>query len=248
MRELREARRALRERERIHDNFLRMISHELRTPIASMELTIRLIERDPAVQRSEKLRTGVERIASGSRRLHQLVATMTEWNRIQGGRREMQPSSFALGPAVERAVEGARSHAERKDIHIECHIQHPMGLLTSDRELVELLIANLVTRAVQFSKDGTVTVRASQSSGEHLVELHDTADALRSTEQLFDPLRSPTELLRRCGCGSGLALSVLDDLTRAVGGTLSLRPGRQKGNTAIVRLPAFTGGALQEES
>jgi signal transduction histidine kinase len=99
------------------------------------------------------------------------------------------------------------------------------------------VLENLITRAVQLSSEGVVTVRASAAADAIHVEVRDTAPAVRSSEALFDPLRSPTDLLRTCGSGSGLALSVLRDLALAIGGELSVAPGEQRGNATVLSVP-----------
>lgn len=244
--ELREARDALADRDRMHDNFIRMISHELKTPISSMQLTLRVMETDPAVDGSERLANALERLASGTSRLHQLVATTTEWGRIRSGRRTSRVSELELGASVERAVEASRRYAERKEVVIDVDVDAPMRPLVSDGDLVDLLLANLVMRAVQLSSRGPVAVRAREEAGRHVVEVEDTARPIRAVAELFDPLRSPSELLRRCGGGSGLALSVLDDLARALGGSLEMRPGERSGNTTVLTLPALAAERVAE--
>lgn len=239
--ELRSAREQSASRDKIQDNFLRMISHELNTPISTLQICVKLMSRDPAMQSAPKLQRGLERIESSSKRLHQLVETMTEWTRVQGGRRPLRVEPVDLAALLDQALTDSGRLAQRKGLRFEAPAPAMLGEVRSDRSLLRLVLENLIARAVQLSNEGVVHVRVTPGAAAIRFEVRDTAPPVRASEALFDPLRSPTDLLRTCGSGSGLALSVLRDLALAIGSQLDVAPGNVRGNTTVLTVPFDLG-------
>src|SRR5690606_26987126 len=99
MEELQEARLAAETASQIRSNFLRMISHELKTPLTAMQLQIRMLEQTGASEHPRLLQ-GLNRVRRSCRRLHHLVETMLEWARINAGRAYPQLSEFDVAALV----------------------------------------------------------------------------------------------------------------------------------------------------
>ncbi|MBL9037094.1 MAG: response regulator [Archangium sp.] len=236
--ELEQARRALDAANRVKSNFLRVMSHELKTPITAMQLHVRLLERDPQAKLSPKAADGLQRIFRSSRRLNHLVDTALHWARVESGRLRLELEPFNLGDVVTAVTTELGSYAQQKGLELAVTVEQPSPpMLTSDRKLAQLVLYNIVERAVQLTEEGVVRITLRHRDGAHHVSVRDGATQLdaRDENELFDPLPLG-DLHERSGGGSGLGLHVVRDLARAMGGDVELGPTEATGNTFTLRL------------
>ena len=235
--ELERARRAAETASRVKSNLLRMMSHELKTPITAMQLNVRVLEEDPDVQASPRLRDGLERIARSSRRLTHLVDTALYWARAESGRSRVAIAPFDLSLVACDVERELAPYAAQKGIELE--VDAPaLAPLSSDRRLARLLCYILLERAIQVTERGSVSLHLSCDHGYHRVAVSDSASPIdREEEQtLFDPLPLG-DLHQRSGHGSGLGLYVVRDLVRTLGGEVTLS-ARGVGNLFTMMLPS----------
>ncbi|MCC7070830.1 MAG: response regulator [Deltaproteobacteria bacterium] len=233
--QLAEERDHARRADRSKSNFLRMMSHELKTPLAALQLQLHGLERrhDAANGASNGASNGagddVPRMRRSIRRLTLLIDTMTEWVRIADGRFEAVPAPVVLGDVVAKALDVARigSGAKRVAVTPPASALPP---LYSDARLVALLVDNLVTFALQLSDRGSITI-ATAARGETQELRLTCCDARGAGEQfsdeLFHAFNDDGDLGVRPGAGSGLGLRVVRDIARALGGELALAPATE---------------------
>ena len=214
---------------RVKSNFLRMMSHELKTPVAALQLQLHLLERGniggdiganggPGGAAVE----GVARMRRSIRRLMLLIDTMTEWARVESGRFEMEPSRIDLGEMLRTTVEEARSTASSKGTALELELG-VLPPLHTDARLVLLLLQNLVSYVVQLNTRGPLAIRTAISGDAVQVRLRcastEGADGSLDAE-LFAGFQDDSDIGARSGSGSGLGLRVVRDIARALGGDL----------------------------
>lgn len=225
---------------RIKGNFLRMVTHELKTPITALQLHLRLLERDPSVVLSEKVKQGLGHIERSSLRLLHLVDTVLEWARVESGRCEVFPEEFALPEVLAEVVFELQRYAEQKGVVLIERVRGaPLPLLTNDRRLVRLVVLNLLTRALQVTEHGTVEVELSSTGDEHRVCVRDHGPTIPADDraEIFEPLGFDRDVRWREGGGSGLGLCVVRDIARALDANLVLEPAEGPGNTITLQLP-----------
>ncbi len=219
-------------------NFLRMMSHELKTPLAALTLQMRIVERDLGPP-SAKVRVGLDRMARSSRRMLHLVDTVLEWARIEGGSCQLTVTYFDLFALVSEVVHELRDLALQKGIDLVLHPAAGLAPLASDRRLVQLLALDLIGRAVRITDGGQIDVAVGCRHERQLLSVRDGSPPLDETqfEQLLDPLAFATDLVREGGSGSGLELRVMRDLASALDGQIRLHHTEGPGNTVVAELP-----------
>jgi two-component system sensor histidine kinase/response regulator len=235
--ELRIARREADSAGRIKSNFLRMMGHELKTPIAAIQLQLHLLQREDE-PRSSQLGSGLARIDRSNRRLVHLIDTCMEWARVESGRSEPQFRSFDLAESVMKAVEIVSNLARQGAVTVNL-TEHPRTTsITSDPRVVGLLLINLLNYAVQNSIGGGVRVDLSEGRGHWYVGVTDSSRPLseRQREVALSPLPSDDDPQRAAGSGSGIALYVIRDIAHAIDGELEFGPPHPDGNTYILSL------------
>jgi DNA-binding response OmpR family regulator len=238
---LEEARQVAERANRVKGNFLRMMSHELKTPVTAMQLHMRLIETGVDSGSCDDLQDGIVRMRRSSRRLLHLVDTFLEWSRVDQDRSQLRPSELSLEDLVRDVAVELEGYASQKGLAIEVtHPTRPLAGLRTDRTIVRLLVVHLLYRAVQTSRHGAIAVCVDATEAEQRVTIKDTAAPLSITQQAeaFDSLRDPWDLGSRAGTGSGLDLQIMRDIASAVHGVLSLNVDRVCGNAWVLTLPA----------
>ncbi len=231
------ARRAAETASRVKSNLLRVMSHELKTPITAMQLNVRVLEEDPDVKASPRLREGLERLARCSRRLNHLVDTALYWARAESGRCRVSIAPFDLTRVAADVERELASYARQKGLDLIFSAAE-VEPLSSDRRLTRLLVYVLVERAIQVTEHGVVNVAVSAGGGHHRIAVDDRATPIPAEDEqtMFDPLPLG-DLHQRSGSGSGLGLYVVRDLCRTLGGDLTLE-ALGGGNRFVMRLPS----------
>jgi len=225
---------------RVKSNFLRMMSHELKTPVTAMQLQLRILERDPEFAGDARLQEAVGRIWRSSRKLLCLVDTMLEWARVESGRCRVYAERFDLCAVVRDVLGELASYAEQKHVGLAVHVADGVAPdITSDRRLVHLILANLVGRALQLTSSGVVELRIDQSASVSRVSVKDLAQCASPEDrrELFEPISATKDLRWSGGAGSGLGLQVVRDIARAIDAEILFEHTSGPGNTLTLELP-----------
>lgn len=245
--DLRVARESAESASLVKSNFLRMMSHELKTPVAAMALQLQILMRTPiSAVLPPEVSQGFERLQRSISRLVHLVDTILEWARVESGRSQVASDAIELGEVTSSAVRDVEPQAIAKDLSIDTALSSEPELLIGDARLIRLITVNLLERAVKLTEDGVIRVEVGSKDGWALVRVADHAPAMSRVDerQLFDPLSTTGEVWRHGGTGSGLELHVVRDLARAIGGDLRLIMPNDDGNTIELMIPR--GGRRHE--
>jgi signal transduction histidine kinase len=232
---------------RVKSNFLRMMSHELKTPVTAMHLQMSILERDPEFADNPRMQTAMARIWRSSRKLLHLVDTMLEWARVESGRCRVYAEPFDLMALLQEVARELSSYAEQKKLELSVRVKGEISpQFVSDRRLVHLIMTNLVGRALQLTPAGTVEVLVEQCGDVRRVSVTDRAEftSAEDRRELFEPISSTQDLRYRGGSGSGLGLQVVRDIARAIGAEILLDHTPGPGNTLTVELPTLSVDAV----
>jgi PAS domain S-box-containing protein len=208
----------------VKDDFLGLISHELRTPVTTIYGNAQLLrdrsDRIPESNRNEM----VNDIAEDSERLLAIIENLLLLSRMQSGTpSELEPQVLAhvVGHEV-RAFR--RRHPERDVEFVEIPGHHV--IVEADRTHLVLLLQNLLTNAHKYGgPDGPIEVTLEAADGEAQVRVRDRGLGLdeTDTDRLFSPFYRSAEAQRTAG-GLGLGLPVCDRIVRALGGRMWAGP------------------------
>jgi signal transduction histidine kinase len=243
--ERRRAEEALIEADRRKDEFLAILGHELRNPLAPIRNAIELLQRrdtdDPTVARMREV------IDRQVRHLTRLVDDLLEISRITRGKISLKNEPLDLGSLVRRAVEANEpAHADRK---LDITVRVPPEPVSVNGDAVRLtqVVGNLVSNAVKYTPDGgRIEVSVTSAGSVATVSVRDTGigiarEHLVHVFELFGQVRNPRPH-GHDGLGIGLALAErLVELHD--GGIEALSDGENRGSEFIVRLPLLPAGA-----
>jgi signal transduction histidine kinase len=226
--QLEEARNAERD-------FLLSVTHELKTPVAAVRGYAEA-QRDGIVEPAE----AEEIILAEAGRLERLVQDLLDLGRLSRHTFSVHHEPIDLGAAVQAAAASCDPLARELDIRVELTIQ-PGARALADRDRVVQVVRNLIENALRFTqRGGAVTVTA----GACLVEVRDQGPGLAHWEvrKAFDRFFLYRRYRGQRAVGSGLGLSIVKELTEAMGGTVTVTSQQGQGAVFSVTLPQVPKG------
>jgi diguanylate cyclase len=237
-----------KESSRAKDQFLAMLGHELRNPLAAISNAIFLLDRaDPA---SREWRFAREVIGRQTTHLTRMVDDLLDVGRAVTGKLSIDPGPVDLGAAVEASVNAIRTDRRFGHRRLECRATAVW--IEADRTRIEQVATNLLNNAVQHTPaDGTIQVQVNATDAHAELIVSDNgfgmdAETLARAFELFFQAEQGVD--RRRG-GLGLGLTLVRRLVAMHGGTVSAASdGLGKGSTFTVRLPRIPAPADTAES
>lgn len=195
-----------RELRRRQDNFMAAVSHELKSPLASMRLSAETLSlRDPPPGRRAEL---VKRLLEDLDRLQRIIGNVLDASRLAEQAPRLVQEHLVLADELGFILSGLRTQAAKSGVRVVTHVAPDLAL-RADRECVRTVLHNLLDNAIKASpRGGDVTVRAEQRDGEVRCEVRDTGVGFPPAEsdRLFQKFyRAEQEGWPRSG-GTGLGL------------------------------------------
>jgi CheY-like chemotaxis protein len=231
---------------RLKDEFLATLSHELRTPINVILGWAQRLRTRPYTE--DDLACGLEAIERQSRVQMQLVEDLLDVSRIIQDKLDLKQGWFYMERMIEEAQNSVRFAAEAKSVTVCSELDPAVGLMWGDAKRLQQVVWNLLTNAVKFTPSGgTVEVRLSEvgvtdSSSPNYVQItvSDTGKGISKEflPYVFDRFRQADGSITRADSGLGLGLAIVRHLVELHGGTVTAEsPGTDKGATFTVKLP-----------
>lgn len=223
--------RAMDQRERL----LLTITHDIKAPAASISGFIDLMTDYVDNQYG---RSCLQNIKHSATHLSQLVASLLDYQRLENGNLEMHPVTFSPSDLLRECVEGMRPLAAQKSLEVKFTANIPDALYSGDAFRIRQILDNLLGNAVKYTDEGTIDVSASVSTANVLtVAVKDTGRGM-TYEETQKAFRAFTRLDSSHGVdGTGLGLSITRELTKLLGGQISLQSAVGKGSTFTVTIP-----------
>jgi PAS domain S-box-containing protein len=231
---------ALREADRRKDEFLAMLAHELRNPLAPMTNAVEILRLQPNNAAAERARQVVERQLN---HLGRLVDDLLDVSRINTGKITLKPERLDLVEAVERAVEGVRGFIRECGHTLEVSL--PPGSLIAELDPVRLdqVIANLLKNAAKYTeRGGHIRVALERDGDSARIRVSDTGIGIAANllPHVFELFTQGERGLDRAQGGLGLGLTLVRNLVRLHGGTVEAHSdGPGQGSVFEVRFPVF---------
>jgi signal transduction histidine kinase len=241
--ERKRAEEALREADRRKDEFLAVLSHELRNPLAPIRNGIYVLTR--AKPESSQAARAMQVIERQVEHLTRLVDDLLDVTRISRGKIELQRARVDLREVVRKTADDMHSMFE--EAAVELRLERSPGALWVNADATRLaqVVANLLHNAVKFTPaGGTVAVQVADRDGRGEVRVRDSGIGIEPGEvtKMFEPFAQADRGLARAQGGLGLGLALVLGLVEMHGGTVSARsegPGR--GAEFTISLPLATG-------
>lgn len=229
----------LRRLENLRRELVANVSHELKTPLASIKAfaeTLRL----GAIDDPEHNRVFVSRIEEQAERLHQLILDMIQIARVEAGRETFDIADVPLAELFSECAGQFREPAAARRITLQ--VERPPDEITvrADEEGVRTILNNLIDNAIKYTPEsGQVWVRCRIAPDAVTLEVQDTGIGIAEKDQgrVYERFFRVDKARSREMGGTGLGLSIVKHLAQAFGGSVGLESQLRKGSTFLVRLP-----------
>ena len=242
--------------------FLNMVSHELRTPmtvVLGFNAFLRNPEALPATRAFrdivadtgetaleagytamvDEVRRMADKIESAGKQLQALIGDILDLSRIEANTLHIDTGPVELGPVVESTITQMRSLASGKDIRLVADIEN--ATLKCDETRLRQILINLISNAIKFTDQGSITVRSHITDGMMRIAIVDTGIGIprNALDSIFDRFTQADASSTRNEGGAGLGLAISRDIVSLHGGDIEVTHTSASGTTITFTMPLW---------
>jgi PAS domain S-box-containing protein len=230
---------ALKEADRRKDEFLAMLAHEMRNPLAPIQNAVRILRaKGPPVPELQWARDVIDRQVA---QMTRMVDDLLDVSRISRGKIELRKERVELAKVVSIAVEGSRPLLEKWEHKLRVTLPPEPIYLDADLTRLAQVLLNLLNNAAKYTdRGGRVWLTAAQEREEAILRVKDTGIGIpqEMLPHIFEMFRQVDRSLERAQGGLGIGLTLVQRLVEMHGGTVrAFSAGPGKGSEFLVRLP-----------
>jgi len=217
-------------------NFLANISHEIRTPLNGVLGMVQAMAQEPLPSRQQDR---LEVIRQCGETLLSLLNDLLDMSKIEAGKLELESLDFDLENLVESACAAFKLAAERKGLKFEIWFSGTAGAFRGDPTRLRQVITNVISNAVKFTDNGSITLACAREGDAVRFSVTDTGIGIarEALDRLFEKfVQADASTTRRFG-GSGLGLAISRDLVHLMGGQMSVESAVGQGSQFLFRVP-----------
>jgi PAS domain S-box-containing protein len=236
-----ELRQTAEEANRLKDEFLAIMSHELRNPLNVILGYAELLLRSDEIRGSGGLRRMADAVKRNAVAQSKLIRDLLDLSRLRSGKLELNRETVSPAISIENAIETVREDAAGKEITIE--VEHPDEALfvAADPVRLEQVIWNLLNNSVKFTpQGGRIGVKLEAESKQIVLTVEDNGQGIDPSflPHIFEIFRQADSGTNRSQSGMGIGLAVVQQLVELHGGSVSAySAGIDKGASFTIRLP-----------
>lgn len=221
-------------------DFVANVSHELKTPLTSIQGFAQAILDDTA-DTPEARRQAAQIIYNEAGRMHRMALDLLDLARLQAGTADLEMSSVDIGALLRNVIERFRLQAERAGVDLQLNIPDSLPTLMGDGDRLAQVFNNLLENALKFTPaGGQVTLSAAETGVDMKISVADTGRGVpqEALPHLFDrfyqvdPSRAGGE-----NHGAGLGLAIVQEIVQAHGGRIDIHSEVGRGTTFVIHLP-----------
>jgi signal transduction histidine kinase/integral membrane sensor domain MASE1 len=238
----------LRQASDAKDQFLALLGHELRNPLAPIRNALQILsagKTDPAVARQMH-----EMMERQTAHMVRLVDDLLDVSRITRGKIELRRERVDLGTAVERAIDTVRPLLDGRGHDLRLSLPAEPILVEADPTRLEQILSNLLSNAAKYTPGpGTIDFSVTRDGAEAVIRVRDNGIGIRPEmlDRVFELFAQADRLPERVPEGLGIGLTLVRSLAQLHGGTVTVAsdgPGR--GSEFVVRLPCLPPRTARE--
>ena len=236
-----ELRETAEEANRLKDEFLAIMSHELRNPLNVILGYAELLLRSEEIKGSMGLQRMADAVKRNAVAQSKLIRDLLDLSRLRSGKLELNRETVSPVTSIENAIETVRMDAATKEITIDVDAPDDLLFVKADPVRLEQIIWNLLNNSVKFTpKGGRITVRLVEDTNEIVLTVSDNGQGIDASflPHIFEIFRQADAGTNRAQAGMGIGLAVVQQLVELHGGSVNAHSaGANKGATFTIKLP-----------
>lgn len=220
------------------DNFLRIVSHDLKSPALIITEFAKYIN-DPDLT-AEEQKEYVGHISSSGERMLELIRNLLDINVIESGRFNLAKKRFSLNDLVKEYGEQVYMLATKHHIELRTHLPVHDTFVTSDQARVEQMLDNYVSNALKYCPDGTIVdIYVKDTSAYIEISVEDNGPGIAANEivTLFMPFRTASSVPRSGTHSSGLGLAIVKKIADVLQVSVGVHSELGRGTAFYIRFP-----------
>ena len=228
-----------RELERARKELIGAVSHDLRTPLASIRAMVESMN-DGVVTDSDTMRRYLRSTQSEVEHLSQLINDLFELSQMDAGVLELHMETSSIQDLISDTMESMTAQALARKLTLKGTVDEDLSPVVMDAGRVQRVLYNLVQNAIRHTPpDGTIFILAKEVGTEVRVDVVDTGEGISEEEisRLFQRAYRPDRSRSRSSGGAGLGLSIAKGIVEAHGGRIWAQSAVGKGSTLSFTLP-----------
>ncbi len=236
--ELRTAKDAAEQANRAKSTFLANMSHELRTPLNAIMGFLSIMMMNGKLDTKDAYRA--QRAYANSERLLNTINDILDISRIEAGRLQIVPTPFSVRDTMESIRSQMELLAEEKSLPITLHVNENVpGVIEMDGDALTKIITNLMSNGIKFTEKGSVNLDIYATGGQLIIKVSDTGIGIapHMYDLIFESFRQADESSTRAFGGVGLGLAIVQNLCKAMQGSVRVESTLGQGSTFTVTLP-----------
>jgi signal transduction histidine kinase len=251
-----------KELDRMKSDFIATLSHEFRTPLTSMNMSVDILSQGILGPLNEKQKELINSAKEDCFRLTKLARELLQLSKLESGKVQLKNEELDLQSVIDLSVHPLLLQFNEKQIHLVTDIEPGLPRLIADEQQISWVITNLVTNALRYTDaGGTVSIRArSQGRGNGpegtrdfgeavLVEVEDTGQGIakENLEKIFDKFVQVKGMAGSTPGSVGLGLAIAKEIVEMYRGRIWAESELGRGSKFSFILPFGSGFAQQEE-
>jgi len=219
-------------------NFIATISHELKTPLASADFSLKLLEDERIGTLTKEQKELVKNLKSDNQRLLRILSELLDLSQVDSGRIQLKSQTFSVKDLIQKAIATTNNAAKEKNINISVALGKELPLLQADEEKTVWVMNNFLTNAIRYSpENGEIIVKAASKDNSVKLSIQDFGIGIDPAYQqkIFDRFFRVPGTQKK---GTGLGLAISKEFIEAMKGTVHVESEPGKGSTFTFYLPA----------
>lgn len=215
-------------------NFIATVSHELKTPISSIKMSLQLLEQSETINDDQKQL--IESIKEDSQRLLKITGELLELSQLETGNIQLNMEKSNPYEIVKYATEAVKIQAEQKQIELVIEAENHLSDVKADSEKTSWVLINFLTNAIRYSSENSaITVRLKSENNQIVFEVVDKGKGIdsRYKSKVFDKY---FQIPGSHKSGTGLGLAISKEFIEAQNGTIGVESQLGLGSTFYFKL------------
>jgi PAS domain S-box-containing protein len=217
-------------------NFIATVSHELKTPIASIKMSLQLLEKPATGSINTDQKQLIDGIKEDSQRLLKITGELLELSQLETGNIKLNMEKSDPYEIVNYAIEAIKVQAEQKQIELQIEVEHNLPEVKADSEKTAWVLINFLTNAIRYSSENSsITVQLKKENNQITFQVIDTGKGIdsRYKTKIFDKY---FQVPGSHKSGTGLGLAISKEFIEAQGGTIGIESELGLGSTFYFKL------------
>lgn len=229
-----------REVDKAKTEFVSLASHQLRTPLSSINWYTEMLLNGDAGKISKEQKDFLKEIYKGNQRMVDLVNALLNVSRIEMGTLAIEPELININNIVEDSLKEMEHMIEKGKIKISKKLDKDISKIKADKKLIRIVFQNLISNAIKYTPSkGSINVKTSDKDKDILIEVSDTGYGIPKKQQknIFSKLFRADNVQEKDTEGTGLGLYIVKAIVDQAGGKIWFESEENKGTTFFIKLP-----------